>query len=388
MGYQPIENYGIIGDLHTVALVGLNGSIDFMCFPEFNSPSIFAALLDDKKGGCFSISPVFSEMKNKQLYLPDTNVLLTRFLSTDGVGEILDFMPVVADHNEGQKLIRRITTVRGEVKYQLQCRPRFNYGRDVHTAEQTGPNEILFHCEQQKEASLRLSASIPMQISDQDAVVEFTLSASQSADFLLEEASAKPAGKEDSFIRLGYTKEAGYFMNWVEKLCQDIKGQERLGIMYSIDGQRQLKESCLDHFEGYKQSRPVRIGNDAYSQLQLDIYGELMDSVYLYNKYGAPISYDFWKNLEQQMDWLSDNWNQPDDGIWEVRGGQKNFLYSRLSCWVALDRAMKIAEARSFPHNGNWNSCNFPARSRSMHPLSLCRWSVSSARRTRAGSPP
>src|SRR5712675_1813664 len=103
--YKPIANYGVIGDLNTVALVGTDGSIDFMCFPEFNSPSIFAALLDDKKGGCFSISPVFSEMKSKQLYLPDTNVLLTRFLSADGVGEIMDFMPVVADHNEGKKLI-------------------------------------------------------------------------------------------------------------------------------------------------------------------------------------------------------------------------------------------------------------------------------------------
>jgi len=438
VSYQPIENYGIIGDLHTAALVGLNGSIDFMCFPEFNSPSIFAALLDDKKGGCFSISPVFKQMKNKQLYLPDTNVLLTRFLSSEGVGEVLDHMPVVADHNEGKKLIRRITTVRGEVTYRLQCRPRFNYGRDVHTAEQTNPNEIIFHCGQQKEASLRLSASIPMQISDNDAIAEFTLAAGQSADFLLQEASAEPAGKEDlkgyitqttiqtinywkdwiarstykgkwletvnrsalllklltsckygsiiaaptfglpesiggrrnwdyrytwirdasftvySFIRLGYTKEAGFFMGWVEKLCQDIKEGERLGIMYSIDGQRQLKESSLDNFEGYKQSSPVRIGNDAYGQLQLDIYGELMDSVYLYNKHGEPISYDFWKNLEQQMDWLSNNWNQPDDGIWEVRGGKKNFLYSRLSCWVALDRAMKIAEARSFPRNGNW----------------------------------
>jgi GH15 family glucan-1,4-alpha-glucosidase len=145
-------------------------------------------------------------------------------------------------------------------------------------------------------------------------------------------------------------------MSWVEKLIQNIKGQERLGLMYSIDGSRQLKEYTLDNFEGYRQSAPVRVGNDAYSQLQLDIYGELMDSVYLYNKHGEPISYDFWKNLEKQVDWLSANWNQPDDGIWEVRGGKKNFLYSRLSCWVALDRAIKIAKARSFPRDGNWKS--------------------------------
>jgi GH15 family glucan-1,4-alpha-glucosidase len=157
-----------------------------------------------------------------------------------------------------------------------------------------------------------------------------------------------------ALIRLGYTKEAGAFMNWVEKLCQDIKGQNRLGIMYSIDGHRQLEEYNLDHFEGYKESSPVRVGNQAFGQLQLDIYGELMDSVYLYNKYGDPISYDFWKNLEKQIDWLSENWNQPDEGIWEVRGGRKNFLYSRLLCWVALDRAVKIAESRSFPLNPKW----------------------------------
>jgi GH15 family glucan-1,4-alpha-glucosidase len=143
-------------------------------------------------------------------------------------------------------------------------------------------------------------------------------------------------------------------MNWVEKKCLDIKGQKRMGIMYSIDGRRQLEEKVLEHFEGYMSSTPVRIGNDAYGQLQLDIYGELMDSVYLYNKYGNPIAYDFWKNLEKQIDWLSENWNQPDEGIWEVRGGKKDFLYSRLLCWVAFDRAIKIAETRSFPLNERW----------------------------------
>jgi GH15 family glucan-1,4-alpha-glucosidase len=452
--YQPIEDYGIIGDLNTVALVCLNGSIDFMCFPEFDSPSIFAALLDEKNGGYFSIAPGFSEMKTKQLYLPDTNVLLTRFLSSDGVGEIMDFMPISTDQWDGKKLIRRVTAVRGEVKYKVSCKPRFNYGKDSHIALQVAPNEIIFRVEGAGKLSLRLKANVPLRISQNDAVAEFTLTANQAADFMLEDAanaddgrgneSEKPSnpnekgnaenftgfiteslfrtvnywkdwvsrstyrgrwmeivnrsalvlklltsskygsiiaaptfglpesigGKRNwdyrytwirdasftvySFIRLGYTKEAGAFMNWMEKLCRDIKGNDRMGIMYSIDGNRQLKEYTLKNFEGYKQSSPVRIGNDAYGQLQLDIYGELMDAVYLYNKYGEPISYDFWKNLEQQVEWLSLNWNQPDDGIWEVRGGRKDFLYSRLSCWVALDRAMKIAEARSFPRNGNW----------------------------------
>lgn len=438
MSYQPIENYGIIGDLNTIALVGLNGSIDFMCFPEFDSPSIFASLLDEKKGGFFSILPEFRRMKTKQLYLPDTNVLLTRFLSSEGVGEIMDLMPVSPDAQDGKKLVRRLTTVRGEVKYKLQCSPRFNYGKDTHTLEQQGPNEILFKPEGGGCLNLRIKGGVPLQINDKDVTAEFTLNAGQTVDFLLEDASNDTSGQEDfagfikqtifrtvnywkdwvsrstyrgrwmetvnrsalvlklltsarygaiiaaptfslpesiggqrnwdyrynwirdasftvySFIRLGYTKEAGAFMSWMEKLCRDIKGQERLGIMYSINGERQLKEHTLDNFEGYCQSAPVRVGNDAYGQLQLDIYGELMDSVYLYNKHVEPISYDFWKDLEKQIEWLSNNWNQPDDGIWEVRGGRKDFLYSRLSCWVALDRAMKIAEARSFPRNGNW----------------------------------
>jgi len=436
MSYQPIENYGIIGNPHTVALVGLTGSIDFMCFPHFDSPSVFARLLDDKKGGFFCIAPEFKEMKQKQLYLPDTNVLLTRFLSPDGVGEITDFMP--AGTKEEKKLIRRITTIRGEVRYRLTCAPRFNYGRDRHKATQNGPNEVLFHAGSSIGENVRLKANIELTLKENDAAAEFTLSAGNTAEFIIENAGNENIPAEEikenitqllvstinywkdwvgrstyqgrwretvnrsalvlklltsaqygsiiaaptfglpetiggrrnwdyryswirdasftvySFIRLGYAKEAGAFMDWIEKICSDIKGDERMGIMYSIDGSRQLTETTLDNLEGYKGSSPVRIGNDAYSQLQLDIYGELMDSVYLYNKYGEPISYDFWKDLERQIEWLSRNWDQPDDGIWEVRGGKQNFLFSRLACWVALDRAMKIAQARSFPRNGIW----------------------------------
>jgi len=439
MSYQPIENYGIIGDLNTIALVGLNGSIDFMCFPNFDSPSIFAALLDDQKGGSFEISPVFNGMKTKQLYLPDTNVLLTRFLSSDGVGEITDFMPV-EELFEGKELIRRVTTVRGEVKFKMKCSPRFNYGKSAHTIESLSETEIKFTCAEDSTIILKLKSSVPLQINNVDASAEFTLSTGQTADFLLEHVDANYNENKDfqtyiteslfktvnywkdwigkstyhgrwmeivnrsalvlklltsykygsivaaptfsipesiggkrnwdyrytwirdasftvySLIRLGYTKEAGSFMNWVEKLCQDIKGHDMLGIMYSIHGDRQLEEKTLDNFEGYKKSGPVRIGNNAYNQLQLDIYGELMDSVYLYNKYGDPISYDFWKNLEKQINWLSENWNQPDEGIWEVRGGKRHFLYSRLLCWVALDRSIKIAELRSFPLNEKWKA--------------------------------
>ena len=440
MSYQPIENYGIIGDLNTIALIGLNGSIDFMCFPDFDSPTIFAALLDDQKGGRFEIVPAFAQMKTKQLYLPDTNVLLTRFLSSEGLGEITDFMPV-NEHLNGQKLIRRLTNIRGEVKYKMRFMPRFNYGKSEHSIEQKSPTQIIFSEIGKNKLVLQLISSIPITIRERDGVAEFSLSAGQCADFLLEKIdretntdqpeerdftnfitkslfstvnywkdwvsqsnykgrwleivnrsalvlklltskygsiiAAPTFGLPESIgadrnwdyrytwirdasftvyalMRLGYTKEAGAFMNWMEKLCEDIKGRNRLGIMYAINGTRQLKEKILYNFEGYKHSKPVRVGNDAYAQLQLDIYGELLDAVYLYNKYGEPISYDFWIDLKKQIDWLAENWNQPDEGIWEVRGGKKNFLYSRLQSWVALDRAIKIAEVRSFPLNGKW----------------------------------
>src|SRR5690606_30420899 len=143
MNYQPIENYGIVGDLNTIALVGLNGSIDFMCFPDFDSPSIFAALLDKEKGGFFQITPVFGEMHNKQLYLPDTNVLLTRFLSSEGVGELTDFMPA-EELYEGHVLLRSLTNVRGTTRYRMTCLPRFNYGRSSHTIEVLDDKSLLF----------------------------------------------------------------------------------------------------------------------------------------------------------------------------------------------------------------------------------------------------
>ena len=439
MSYLPIEDYAIIGDLNTVALVGINGSIDFMCFPYFDSPSLFAKLLDDDKGGSFKIEPHFKEMKTTQMYLPDTNVLLTRFLSAEGVGEITDFMPV-EEVFSGKELIRRLTTIRGEVSYRMKCAPRFNYGRSSHEIERVSETQILFKSENDDQAYVRLASSVPLKIEGNDVIAEFTLKPNEKVDFVLEHIDNDCPSEKDfekfvsdsllstikywqnwtaesnyngrwrdmvnrsslvlklltsheygsivaaptfslpesiggsrnfdyrytwirdasfsmyALILLGYTKEAARFMDWVEKQCQDIKGQNRLGIMYSLDGSRQLEEKELKDFEGYKKSSPVRIGNEAYGQLQLDIYGELMDAVYLYNKYGEPISYDFWKNLEKQINWLSDNWNQPDEGIWEVRGGRKKFLYSRLLCWVALDRAIKIGEARSFPLNGKWHT--------------------------------
>lgn len=436
MGYQPIENYGIIGDLNTIALVGINGSIDFMCFPDFDSPSVFAAMLDDNHGGSFSISPQLDDVKNKQLYIPDTNVLLTRFLSEEGVGEITDFMPV-EELYKGHILIRRVTAVRGELSFRMMCSPRFNYARSEHTAELSN-NVILFRSRGEDKTSLRLLSTIPIKIQNGDGYAEFKLKTGESADFILRFvkknaveigdikqfitsnlyetmnywkdwiAESRYTGRWQemvnrstlvlklmtscrygslvasptfslpeyiggdrnwdyrytwirdasftiySLINLGYIKEAGAFMKWVEKECQDIGNAGYLGLMHTIAGGNTPEEQILNNMEGYKKSSPVRIGNNAYKQVQLDIYGELMDSVYLYNKYGEPISYSFWNNLVNQINWLCDNWHQKDEGIWEVRGGKRHFLYSRLMCWVALDRAVKLADMRSFPLPERW----------------------------------
>lgn len=438
MDYQPIENYGIIGDLNTVALVGMNGSIDFMCFPHFDSPSVFAALLDINKGGYFKISPVHDNLKNKQLYIPDTNVLLTRFLSVDGVGEITDFMPVPGQ-TERHMLIRHVTNVRGSLSYRMFCCPRFNYSRSEHSTElNSSADEITFISRGPDSTVLKLKTSVSLQIRDGDAYAEFTLEAGQSANFILEYVAenldsyenldhfvsssiyktinywknwvelskykgrwieiinrsalvlklmsshkhgsliASPTfslpeyigGRRNwdyrytwirdasftiyMFIKLGYIKEAGAFIKWVEKQCSDIGTAGYMGLMRAVNGDNTPDEEILDHLEGYRKSSPVRIGNDAKNQIQLDIYGELMDSVYLYNKYGEPISFDFWNNLTLQMNWLCDNWMLEDEGIWEVRGGKRRFLYSRLMCWVAFDRAVRIANSRSFPFPERW----------------------------------
>ncbi|WP_300441900.1 glycoside hydrolase family 15 protein [Christiangramia sp.] len=432
MHYQPIEDYGIIGDLKTVALVGLNGSIDYMCFPDFDSPSIFASLLDKKKGGYFQICPHLQKMKLKQLYLPDTNVLLTRFLCEDGVGEITDFMPV-GDTSDGSILVRRITNVRGVLTYRLKCCPRFNYARSSHTSERLNEKQITFISDGDKDNSLHLKSTVPLEIKKGDGFAEFTLKTGEIAEFVLETAESdkvsldaskncveecltstidywrkwitksaykgrwfeavnrsalvlklltsqkngsiiaaptfslpeKIGGKRNwdyrytwirdasftiyAFLRLGFKEEAMAFIQWAEARCENIGEGGSLGLMYTIDGKKKLVEEELDHLEGYKKSAPVRIGNNAHGQLQLDIYGELLDSIYLYNKYGEPISNQLWQQLTREIDWLCDNWQQADHGIWEVRGGKKEFLYSRLMSWVAFDRAIKIARSRSFP---------------------------------------
>ena len=436
--YLPIGDYGVIGDLHTVAVVGSNGSIDWLCYPRFDSPSVFGAILDDTKGGRFQIAPVRKGVVSKQLYLPDTNVLLTRFLTGDGVGEVTDFMPVgPTDEKYHGRLIRRLKMVRGTMPLRVECRPAFDYGRASHKVEIL-KNGAVFH---NRHLSCALGVSAPdggrrirLKADEGAATATFTLKENEVVTFVFHKAesggvvtlspeeSAKimdateeywrrwlsrskyrgrwremvdrsalvlklltyaPTGaivaaptcsipediggirnwdyrytwiRDASFtlyglMRLGFTQEADKFMDWLKERCNDLKPDGSLQIMYGIDGKKELPELNLTHWEGYRQSSPVRIGNAASDQLQLDIYGELMDSVYLFNKYGTPIDSDLWANLCRLLEWVCDHWNQKDEGIWEVRGGRQHFLYSKLMCWVALDRGLRLAEKRSFPAN-------------------------------------
>ncbi len=434
MTYQSISDYGIIGDMRSAALVSIKGSIDWLCMPRFDSPSVFAAILDDAKGGFFQVRPTDEDASNcKQFYWPDTNVLVTRFLQEGAAAELIDFMPVGSDSDfatSRRQVIRRITAVRGRMNVHMECRPAFNYARDGHeTALVDGGAE--FHS---AHAHLGLSTSVPLTVENNGAVADFSLDEGETATFVLRELSEtescglslseaeaeaafretvaywrdwlsqstyrgrwremvdrsalalklltyEPTGaivaaptcslpegiggernwdyrytwlRDSAFtvfalLRLGFTKEADAFAKFIQGVCAEPNPDGSLQIMYGIDGRKDLTEEILDHLDGYMGSRPVRIGNGAYNQLQLDIYGELLDSMYLFNKHAHPIGHDAWLTMSRLADWVCDNWRRKDEGIWEVRGGQQEFVYSKLMCWVAIDRALRIAEKRSFP---------------------------------------
>src|SRR6185503_195065 len=181
--FQPIENYGVIGNMRSIALVCTNGSIDFLCFPNFDSPTVFAALLDPKRGGHFCIFPNLQNMRTRQLYLPETNILLTRFLSDEGVAEVTDFMPVIKDkerHRYGHHILRMIRVIKGEVRFKMRCAPRFDYARDKHATTTCADHSVCFipSC---GSPSMALHATFPMQIEGDDAVAEFTLKAGETA---------------------------------------------------------------------------------------------------------------------------------------------------------------------------------------------------------------
>src|SRR5215472_550806 len=428
MGFQPIENYGVIGNMRSVALVGMTGSIDFLCYPDFDSPTVFAALLDDEKGGCFAIQPQLRNMRVRQLYLPETNILITRFLAEEGVAELTDYMPLEQDGEQPNEIVRTVSVIRGNVHFAMRCQPRFNYaaGRhELHMSERCA----TFRPADSICPPMSLYATVALEQQSQDVRSAFTLKAGETANSIFGAPRAKGQPPEMdllghrffdtahfwktwisqsnykgrwremvnrsalllkllisrkhgsliaaptfalpeniggvrnwdyrftwlrdatftlyAFIRLGFVEETESFIEWLKDRLSDDAQRGPLQVMYGLDGRQQLDEVSLDHLCGYENSRPVRIGNAAYEQLQLDIYGEFMDAIYLANKYDHAMAHQGWQNVQRILEWLGKNWQRPDEGIWEVRGGPREFLHSRVMCWVAFDRALRLAYKRS-----------------------------------------
>jgi GH15 family glucan-1,4-alpha-glucosidase len=421
-----ISDHGLIGDLQTAALVDLEGSIDWYCCPRFDSPSVFASLLDHTRGGAFRIAPSHGQHHVKQLYFPDSAVLLTRFMEDDGVAELIDFLPITEPNvaTDRHRLVRIVRGVRGEMPITLTCAPRFDYGRQSHTVDIT-PHGAVFTSPDLK---LTLHGAEGAERVGDDVQVTRTIKANDAFGVILEEHADTPPRELDraelidcldktvrfwrqwlarstyrgrwremvnrsaitlklmtyaptgalvaapttalpeqlggernwdyrftwvrdgsfsvgALLGLGYVDEALSFAEWLRERVEQHVGSESgpLKIMYRVDGSADLHEESLNHLSGYRDSRPVRIGNEAADQLQLDIYGEAMLAIYQAIPDGATISSRGWNALTGVIDWLCDNWNQPEEGIWETRGGRREFVYGRLMCWVAFDRAIRLA---------------------------------------------
>jgi GH15 family glucan-1,4-alpha-glucosidase len=437
--YPAIEDHGLIGDLQTAALVATDGTIDWFCAPRFDSPSIFASLLDQRGGGHFRISPDEPDYVAKQLYLPGTPILITRFMSTDGVGEVVDFMPIAGDQaTDRHRIVRMVRVVRGQMRFQLECEPRFHYGREVAEVD-VGPAGATF-----RSATMSMNVNPSrrdrqlirpgdMERTEQGVRAIAALDAGEVGGMILETAPDSPARvvAPDEIVRLfeqtrdfwrrwigrshyrgrwremversamtlklmtyaptgalvaaptaglpeqvggernwdyrftwvrdasfsvyallglGFTDEAAAFLRWLNNRVKDSAEQStQLQIMYRIDGSPDLEEEILEHWEGYRGSSPVRVGNGAAGQLQLDIYREALDSIHLADSHGLRMSHEAWGNTTSLLEWLGEHWDDPDDGIWETRDGRQDFVYGRLMSWVAFDRAIRIASQRALP---------------------------------------
>ena len=435
MSYPSIADHGLIGDLQSAALVATDGTIDWFCCPRFDSPSVFASLLDHRRGGRFALAPVTPARTTKQMYMPDTAILVTRFLSESGIAEVVDFMPIDQPRivSDQRRIVRVVRGIRGEVEFEARVEPRFDYGRQPHQVNVNSATAVFESGEQR----LHLTSLAPLERDGDDVRARFTVRAGDTSGMLLESGASgtpqqigdghviqlyldteafwqrwlerssyrgrwreaversaitlklmtyAPSGglvaaptaglpeqvggsrnwdyrytwvRDGAFsvyalLGLGLTEEAAAFGEWLRARLEEHAGDGSgpLRIMYRVDGSSDLTEETLDHFDGYMGSRPVRVGNAASDQLQLDIYGEAMSSIYTLDS-GAVgewgVGHEGWKHIVATMDWLCEHWQDPDEGIWETRGGRRRFTYGQLMSWVAFDRAIRMATNRGRP---------------------------------------
>ncbi|RME63788.1 MAG: glycoside hydrolase family 15 protein, partial [Nitrospirae bacterium] len=432
--YKKISDYGIIGNLHTVALIAKDGSIDWLCLPYIDSPGVFNALLDARKGGNFALTPIVP-FDSAAEYIEDTNVLITRFRTSSAQAELTDFMPVCtcapgSDEKQVQEIYRRLKMLSGKTTFKLLFRPAFDYAR-ADTEYKIHPHGVQAYSAKD---TLTLVSSLPFRFDEKRGEAEFHL---KEGDILwfrlrydektperLDEHQAEEALKEtirywqgwlnqsetgrridpgpykkmlnrsalvlkllyyeptgtisaaattslpeavggernwdyrytwvrdasltlQALFNLGHMSETEGFIRWIERLLSERDVSE-MQIMYGLRGEHEIQEMELPHLEGYRESRPVRVGNAASSQRQLDIYGELMDAVMRLSSYVGKIDSKLWPFLKSICDYVCEHWQEKDYGIWEVRGGPYHFVHSKVMCWVALDRGVRIARMYGF----------------------------------------
>jgi GH15 family glucan-1,4-alpha-glucosidase len=432
--YVPIRDYAAIGDGRTAALVARDGSIDWLCLPELDSPSVFATALDAGRGGRFALEPEI-EAKVERRYLPDTNVLETTFTTGRGVVRVTDAMALPdAELGPTRELIRRVDGLRGQVPMRWRITPAFGYGARTPRLEirggtpvaTDGPHalavcswdagdayvdeEAIFGRFEAREGS---SALIALCAAHQEPLVfprredvEARLEATTTywrrwagqrtysgpwRDSVIRSALAlkllvhAPSGaiaaaasaslpeaiggernwdyrfcwvRDSAFtlgalLELGCPGEAEAFFWWLLHASQLT--HPRLQVLYRLNGGERARERTLE-LHGYRGSRPVRVGNDAAAQTQLDIYGDLLQTAWVYTQAGGRLDRETGKRLAGNADLVCRIWREPDSGIWEVRRQSGHFTHSKLMCWVALDRALRLAEAGHLPrdHESTW----------------------------------
>ena|SRR5215213_21267 len=441
-GYRPVRDYALIGDSHTAALVSTDGSVDWCCWPRFDSPAVFCRLLDANKGGYTQLRPA-ADFESTRSYLSTSNVLQTEFTTGRGRVRVTDFMPVEErepgrrgeDIATSRRILRLVEGLSGAVELEVSFRPAFDFARAETRLEACEGGAVATAGRE----AVALSCPARMSADASGALVgRFTLKEGERAWVALDYSEG--AGAEDTkprrveadeelrrtldywkrwwhscrydgpygehvrrsaltlklltyeptgalvaapttslpeeiggarnwdyrftwlrdsslilytLLLLGYSEEAEDFFGWLDRLRVERRGHVQ--VMYALDGRAYLPERTLEHLEGYRGSRPVRVGNAAFRQTQLDVYGEVLDAVYLFHeRTGQRLREEWCDEVKFMADRTAEGWREPDHGIWELRDEPRHFLYSKLLCWVALDRAVRLARGMDGADVDGW----------------------------------